>query len=400
MIRKLLPFLVFGGLVALAAVFLFNRPEAPRLPETPPEGITVETRIVNPVDYPVVLQSYGTVRPRTENTLFAQVAGQITAASPNFRAGGFFEQDEMLLRVDPRDYEAAAASARANLVAAEQALQEEEAQAEQVLQDWQRLGNGEPASPLVLRKPQLEAARAAVESARAALDQAELDLERTQIHAPYAGRVLEAAVDVGQIINTSTELAQIYAVDVVEVRLPVKNRDLAYIRLPESFRHDAGIASDLPDVTLISRLVGEQRWAGKIVRTEGAIDTATQQLYVVARIEDPYGRKARGRQPLKINQYVTATITGDTVPGALVIPNSAIYQNSYIYVVEDGVLRRRDIAIAWQNDTEAIIGAGLQAGDALVLTPLGQVISGTPAILAGAADAVAPERAPPSARKP
>lgn len=394
MMKKLLPVLVFGGLAALAALFVLNRPETPRLPGAPPAGIAVETLTVTPVDYPVRLQSYGTVRPRTENTLYAQVAGQVTAVSPNFRAGGFFEQDEMLLRVDPRDYEAAVASARANLVAAEQALQEEEAQAEQVLQDWQRLGNGEAASPLVLRKPQLEAARAAVDSARAALARAELDLERTQIRAPYAGRVLQATADVGQIINTSTELAQIYAVDVVEIRLPVKNRDLAYIRLPESYRHNTATTANLPEVTLISELVGEQRWAGRIVRTEGAIDTGTQQLYVVARIDDPYGSKAEGRQPLKINEYVTATIKGDIVPGALVIPNSAIYQGSYVYVVEDGVLRRRDVRIAWQNDTEAIIGAGLAAGDALVLTPLGQVISGTPAIVAGAADAAEPARKP------
>jgi RND family efflux transporter MFP subunit len=390
MIKKLLPFIVLGGLIAVAALFLLNRPEAPRLPAAPSEGIAVETLTVTPVDYRIMVESYGTVRPRTENTLFAQVAGQIVSTSPNFRAGGFFEQGEVLLRVDPRDYEAAVAGARANLVAAEQALQEEEAQAEQVRQDWQRLGNGEPAPPLVLRLPQLEAARAALESARAALRQAELDLERTGIRAPYAGRVLQAAVDVGQIITSSTELAAIYAVDTVEIRLPLKNRDLAYIRLPESYRFNASNANALPDVTIISNLVGEQRWAGKIVRTEGAIDTGTQQLYVVARIDDPYGQKARGRQPLKINQYVTATIAGETVAGALVIPNSAIYQGSYVYIVEDGVLRRRDIDIVWQNDTEAIVASGLAAGDALVLTPLGQVISGTPAILAGTAAGAPP----------
>ncbi|MCC6209303.1 MAG: efflux RND transporter periplasmic adaptor subunit [Gammaproteobacteria bacterium] len=396
MIKKLLPVFVLGGMIALAALFMLNRPETTRLAGPPPAGIAVETLTVTPTDYQIILQSYGTVRPRTENTLFAQVAGQITAVSPNFRAGGFFEKDEVLLRVDPRDYEASASSARANLVATVQALQEEEAQAEQVLQDWQRLGDGEPASPLALRKPQLEAARAAVDSARAALKRAELDLERTQVRAPYAGRVLQATVDAGQIINTSTELAQIYAVDVVEIRLPVNNRDLAYIRLPESYRHDANTATDLPEVTFTSRLVGEQRWTGRIVRTEGAIDTGTQQLYIVARIDDPYGRKAHGRQPLKINEYVTAAIKGDIVPGALVIPNSAIYQGSYVYVAEDGVLRRRDIRIAWQNDNEAIIDKGLTAGDALVQTPLGQVITGTPAILAGKTNAVAsgpdPER--------
>ena len=66
------------------------------------------------------------------------------------------------------------------------------------------------------------------------------------------------------------------------------------------------------------------------------------------------------------------------------IPNSAIYQGSYVYTVEDDILRRRDIEIAWQNDIDAVVDNGLELGMDLVMTPLGQVTSGIRVSVLGA----------------
>ncbi|WP_133493637.1 efflux RND transporter periplasmic adaptor subunit, partial [Alcanivorax sp. 24] len=153
--------------------------------------------------------------------------------------------------------------------------------------DWERLGKGEQASSLVLRKPQLAAAEASVLSAQATLEKAKLDLERTKITAPYAGRVLSRSVDLGQVVSNNMELASIYAIDRVEIRLPIKNKDLPFINLPEQFRDGAkNSAGSL--VKFSSDLVGKQQWQGQVIRTEGAIDESAQQLYVVAQINDPY----------------------------------------------------------------------------------------------------------------
>nr|WP_245635040.1 efflux RND transporter periplasmic adaptor subunit [Marinobacterium profundum] len=377
MIRKILPIFVFAVFVAAAALIMLNRPEASRNSSPPVASVRVEVQVLQPQDYQVRLQSYGVVRPRTQSTLLPQVAGEILEIGADFREGGFFEQGELLLRIDARDYEAALATARANLAQAEQALQEEQAQAEQALQDWRRLGNSEAPPALVSRQPQLAAARASMGSAQAAVRQAQLNLERTRILAPFAGRVLSKSVDVGQLVNSSTTLAEIYAIDYVEVRLPLKNPDLEYIRLPEAYRFDNATEQALPVVTLNSTLAGSQSWQGAIVRTEGAIDSSSQQLHVVAVIDDPYGLKAQGRQPLKINQYVSAQIEGRLLQSVLVIPNSTLYQGSYVYLVDDGLLRRQEVEVLWQNDTQALIGTGLKAGEQLVTTALGQVSSGT-----------------------
>ncbi|MCV6589066.1 MAG: efflux RND transporter periplasmic adaptor subunit [Marinobacterium sp.] len=400
MIRKLiLPVLVLVLLGAASAWIMSNPPQAKRRPPQKAPQLTVETMRIAPQAFSITLDSYGRIRPRTQSTLLPQVAGEIVWISAKFRTGSFFEKGEALLKIDPRDYEAQVASARASLASARQKLAEEQAQAEQAAQDWRRLGNRAAAPALVQRKPQLAAARASVESARAALKIAELNLERTEIRAPYTARVLNKNVDIGQLVSTGTTLATLYAVDYVEVRLPLQNRDLKYIDLPERYRFDDNQPVAEPDVTITSELVRTEHWQGRVVLTEGAIDDSSRQLYVVAQIDDPYGKAAAGRVPLKVGQYVTARIQGRTVQDALVIPNRAIYQGSYVYKVVDGVLQRSDVSIDWQNGSHAVIGNGLQSGDQLVITPLGQVVSGTPVKQAGEQAAPGREKAEPGQQK-
>lgn len=383
-LKKLIPAAIFLGLVLIAVLIRMNPPETPQRPQFSGPSMTVETIPVLPRDYQIMLQSYGTVQPRTRSMLVAQVGGQIVEINENVRDGGFFEQGDVLGRIDPRDYEADVQIAQAALADANQALAEAIARSEQAREDWERLGNdGEP-SDLVLRIPQLEAARARVQSAESALTKAKLDLERTRIVAPFAGRVLRKLVDIGQVVSTNAQLAEVYATDVVEIRLPLRNRDLRFIDLPERYRHSDAEESNGTDAIIKSDLIGEDEWQAKLVRTEGAIDESARQLHVIAQIEDPFGRHNEGRSLLKIGQYVTAEIKGKLLPDALVIPNRSIYQGAYVYTVEEGILRRRDVDIAWQNDIEAVIQSGLEPGADLVMTPLGQVTSGIRVSIMGA----------------
>jgi RND family efflux transporter MFP subunit len=374
--KKLLPLAIFGGLLLIAVIIRMNPPEVPQRPAFSGPMMTVETRIVAEQNYPIVLESYGTVQPRTRSILVAQVGGQIVSVNPNVRDGGFFEEGDVLANIDARDYEADVRIAGALLTDARQTLAEAEARTNQAREDWDRLGNTGEAPDLVLRIPQLEAAKARIISAESTLRKAELDLERTQIIAPFAGRILRKLVDVGQVVSPNTQLAEIYATDVVEIRLPLRNRDLPFIDLPESYRFGNVTRATGGQVVIHSDLGGEESWNATLIRTEGAIDEVARQLHVIAQIDDPFGRSNEDHAPLKIGQYVTARLEGKTIPGALVLPNNTIYQGTYVYTVEDEILRRVNIEIAWQNDDEAVIGAGLQSGDVLVTTPLGQVTSG------------------------
>ncbi len=387
LMKRFLPVVVLGGFVVLTLLITANKPSSNRRTAPPVSHLSVETYTIKPQFYQVEIESFGTVQPRTQSQLVSQVSGQVIEISPNFRNGGFFNQGDVLVSIDPRDYDIAIETAAAELASAEVALLEEQARAQQARREWTSSANNSAATKatdFVLRKPQVAAAKAQVASASANLRQARLNRERTQIKAPYAGRILNKNVDVGQVVSQNTALADIYAIDFVEVRLPLQNSELNFIELPELNRFQSQALDerfdDNPDVFIHSDLGGtEQHWDGKLVRTAGAIDDQSHQLHVIAQIDDPYGEKMSGRLPLKIGQYVTATIKGRLLDDAIVVPNAAVYQGSYVYVVvKDNILERRNITIAWQNARDAIVSRGLGAGEQLVLTPLGQVSSGTP----------------------
>jgi RND family efflux transporter MFP subunit len=381
--KRLIPLAIFAGLILVAVLIRMNPPETPQRPSFAGPQMVVETRTVERQNYQVWLQSYGTVQPRTQSVLVAQVGGQIVSINANVRDGGFFEAGDVLAQIDPRDYEADVRISEASLADARTSLAEAEARTVQAREDWERLGNPGDAPELVLRIPQLDAANARIKSAESALEKARLDLERTKIVAPFAGRVLRKLVDVGQVVSQNTQMAEIYATDVVEIRLPLRNRDLGFITLPESFRYSNGESAADSEVTIMSDLIAKEAWKAMLVRTEGAIDESARQLHVIAQIDDPFGPENAGKSPLKIGQYVTAEISGDQLADVLVIPNNSIYQGSYVYIVENEVLRRRDVVIAWQNDNDAVIANGLDHGDQLVVTPLGQVTSGIKVSIAG-----------------
>lgn len=379
--KLILPVAVLTGTVFLYSFIMSNPPEAQRRGPSKASQMSVQVEKIESKDYPIVLESYGTVQPRTQSGLVSQVGGQITYVSDQFREGGFISKGDVLVIVDDRDYLAEVNIAKSGLLSAQQGLVEEQARVDQAATDWKRLGNSKTPSDLVLRKPQLEAAKAKVLSAEAQLQKARLSLERTKITAPYNGRILTKLVDYGQVISGNTKVADIYATDYVEIRLPIKNKDLALMTLPEEFQDEAGTVADAKQILFKSDLVGDQKWLGKAVRTEGAIDEKSQQLYIVGQIDEPFVKGAHKTNqrsvPIKIGQYVTADIQGKTLSDAIVIPNKAIYQGSYVYIVVDGLLRRTEVSVRWQNDEDAVIDKGLSPGDLLVVTSLGQVSSGT-----------------------
>ncbi|MDH5528095.1 MAG: efflux RND transporter periplasmic adaptor subunit [Nitrospirota bacterium] len=396
-VRIALPALVVGAGVGIGMVLMSTGPEAER--RTPPPSVpTVEAVRVAEQDFPVTVTTRGTVTPRTQSTLIPEVAGRVVWINPNLRGGGFFEAGDTLLRIDATDYENAVTVARAELARARLALEQEEAQSAQALRDWEALGMGGEPAGLALRRPQLETARADADAAAARLTQAEVELSRTRLRAPYAGRALEKKVDVGQYVSPGTVLATVYAVDYVEVRLPLTDRQLAYVDLPERYRGENAAGTRGPAVTLSAQVGGlTQRWKGRIVRAEGAIDTASRQLFVVAQVDDPYARRGDS-PPLKIGQFVEAEIAGRTLHQVFVLPRQAMEADGAVRVITpENTLSRRPVTVAWSGDDRVVIADGLRAGERVSVTPMPYAADGAPVRVQGDPE---PERRPGGPGKP
>ena len=373
-LKIILPIIVLIiGMLGAYALVKSRAVVQPKPTEAPPPLVRVQS--VYPTDFQLVIPAQGTVAPRTQTTLISQVAGQIIDVSPAFANGGFFEKNDVLLTIDPRDYEAAVAQAQVQVAQAKLRLTREEEESAIARDEWKRLGNGEP-TDLVLRKPQIDEARATIAAAEGALMRANLNLERTQIRAPYPGRVRTKNADVGQFVNPGSPLGQIYAIDYAEVRLPVPDDQLAYLDLPLSFRNNPHHNSG-PDVRFHATFAGrEHTYMGRIVRVEGEIDARSGMIALVGRVDNPYRQRDSNTPPLAVGMFVTAEILGHHAENVVVIPRAALRGKNRVLVVTDNRLYYRTIDILRADAEKVVVKNGLKSGDQLCVSPLDTVVDG------------------------
>ncbi|MFT7559998.1 MAG: RND family efflux transporter MFP subunit [Flavobacteriales bacterium] len=412
------------GFALIIAVLFFSRPSQKRQFTPPSTHLSVQAIRVEERNFQTYIQSYGLVQAKIKNQVFSQVSGRIDYIAENFRDGAHFNKDEILLKIEQDDYDIALALSEAKLAEAESNLAEEQARVTQAKTDWQRLERSTAASSLVLRQPQLKAAEAKLAGAIAEVRRAQLDVERCTIRAPFTGRSQSLSVDMGQYINSNSLLGEIFASSNFEVRLTIKNKDLAYLDLP---------TNNIPVNTTVKLFAGdvaqpsnEKYWPAQLVRTASHIDDDSRQLYVVAALKssnleaitqetitletitqeaitlDTASRSITQAGSTLENmrsannerhrtdaapysgQYVKALIPSKTIPNAISIANTSIYQGRYVYVYRDGALYRQDIQLRWQGPSYSLLSSGLNHGDILVSTPLGQVNSGTEALITNA----------------
>lgn len=391
-----IPVAILGVGIAVVWLLWLTRPMADPAPvELIPPLIRVQT--LGSQELQLVVEAQGTVAPRTESELKSQVSGELLWVSPALVPGGFFDSGDRLLEIDPVDYEADLERARAQLARA----QSEAGRARKENARQRRLADRSVSSQARIDDAENAAhvAEAGLREAQAQLGRAERDLQRTVVYAPYPGRVRSERVDLGQFIARGESLARIYAVDFAEVRLPIPDRELRYLDLPLGYREsvvtdsaetDEAYPVDSlvevgsgtmygPQAILRAEFAGKQHeWAGRIVRTEGEIDPKSRMVTVVARVEDPYGRRTEDtRPPLAVGLFVEVEISGRIIPEAIVIPRSALRQGSRVLVLDSGNrLHYRPITVLRTERELVIVEAGLQSGERVAVSPMPDAIEG------------------------
>ena len=324
--RILTPVVIILLASGATAAMIWQKKE-PEKNEVEESVVMVETINLKSRDMNFRISSQGNVTPHTETTLVSEISAVILEVSPDFVAGGFFRKGDVLLRLDPSDYEVALQQARANVLSMKARLSQEDAQAEQAKKEWDLSGRPRSAAPsIALRTPFLEEARANVLSAEADLKKAERKLGLTVIRAPYDGMVKEKLVDIGQYVSTGSQLASTFAIDFAEVRLPLTDQDIAYLDLPRPSEMLGVDQIKGPEVELTSVIGGDlYTWPANIVRTEGVIDQRTRVHYAVARVADPYGLNEGHNKPtLPMGSFVKASIKGMRVKDVIAVPLTAI----------------------------------------------------------------------------
>ena len=318
--------------------------------------------------------SQGTALPRTTILLISEVSGKVVSVSDKFNAGKFFQKNDLLLEIDPRDYELSLAQARLKVAQANLRLQMEEKEATVSSKEWKLLNQGEPTG-LQAREPQLAEARATLDAAKATEESALRNLDRCRIRAPFDGMVSKANVRPGQFVSAGIQLGEIFATDVSEVRLPLSTSDLSFINLPKP--NKPLNIDKAPKVILINK-VGEesQEWMGSIVRSEENVDPINRMVYVVAKVDDPYSLKNNNKALLRRGTFLKATINGRTAKKIIAIPRTALRGKDRVWIAEDGKLIYRKVKPVYLDENLAIISEGIDSNEQIIVSLLAGVIDG------------------------
>ncbi len=361
--------IVFAGL-GFAGLIIST---GPKLEQKPPisNAPLVRTWVADVQTVQMSSVTHGSVLPRTESELIPEVSGRVVDISPVMVSGGFFKKDDLLLKVDPLDYEVALEQARASLASARSELTNARKAHDRLLDLAKRQSASQSQQDDALNR--LRFAQASIREATARLSRAARDITRTNITAPYDGRVRSERVDIGQFVTRGAPIASLYATDVAEVRLPIHDEELAYLELALAGPTD----KNLPAVILRARFAGEDHtWDGRIVRTEGELDPKTRMINIVAQVQSPY-QQSDSRPPLAVGLFVEAEIIGKQVDNVFVLPRSALQANEQVYVVTDeNRLQFRDVEVIRIVDEDVYVIDGFKRGETISLSTVNNAIEG------------------------
>lgn len=360
-----------------------------------PEARIIKTRVtaLRVEDIRTSVRTRGVVRAYNEVSLTPQVPGKIIRILPGFEDGAFFSKGDVLVELDPLDLQTAVIAAQAQVARAKSSHAQEQTRAQQARLNWEDLGYDEQPNELVLRLPQLREAEANVDSALAQLEQARRNEERAKVRAPFDGRVRRRTVGLGQSVGPGTPLGTVFAIDRAEVRLPIRAQDMRFLRLPEG-PEDPPLPVELRDALNPTGPV----WTGMIIRTEGALDASSLDLFAIAQVLDPFGRKS-GDPPLRIGQPVVARIPGRVLEDVIAVPRAAVRQLNRIFIIDpnDLTLRAHTIESVWSDEERVVVrdpaltDGSLLATTHLIYAPEGSKVEILPDPLAETTSAVAIE---------
>lgn len=372
LLNAILCLAILGG--SVAAIIIINRtePTAQQVNNRRKSAALVETVIVNRGSYSPQLVVLGTVQPAQDIVLSPRVRGQVMELSPKFVPGGMVREGELLLQVDPADFENAVSIRNSELEQAQADFEIEEGRQSLAKQELELLGDsiGEINRALVLRRPQFASIKSRVSAAKAAVERAELDLKRARVVAPFDAMVLRRDVNVGSQVGPGDDLGQLVGIRQYWVMAAIAVRNLRWVQFPDGNHEGSSVTLWNTD----SWGAGVKR-QGMVSRMIGALDQQTRLARVMITVDDPLGRKS-DVPPLILDTLIEARIAGKPIDNVIRLNREYVHDGDTVWVMEDGKLKIREAKIDFRDPDFAYIRDGLESGDEVVTTTLVTVADG------------------------
>ncbi|MBW2568989.1 MAG: efflux RND transporter periplasmic adaptor subunit [Deltaproteobacteria bacterium] len=396
--------------LTVAALLVTLRPKAKHQVKTE-TGRLVEIMSVKSEDLNMIIDGYGTVKPRETLKLAAEIKGQVFDVDSSFKEGSFIKKGAVLIKIDPRIYrlevdrqkiqieqteaeikklrqeiknfdasikitKANAALARNDFerlkklsiknVVAQATLDQAE---QRYLASLERLQGFE--NQLNLTGPLKERLEAQLDMGKVMLCQAKLDLEKTDIIAPFDGWVLIKDVEKGRYVNAGQYIGSVYSDGALDVEIRIPTKDIKWF--VTDWKQDA-----MPDVEIIFRGNNSpHKWRGRVARIKAQVDEKTRTLPVVVEIDrNSIKDKTRGGVQLRPGTFVTALIKGKKIKQVFVLPRYVIHAGDMVYIMTDNRLKIRPVNILRKVRDSVYIDKGLSDGELVVKSPLSGVVDG------------------------
>ena len=372
MIKYLRPLIIIGISTAIAAVlYMLGQISPDAIQEKDPMDVNVQ--ILTPIDYQIKIKSTGTTTPITQTVLTSEVGGEVIYRSKKFSEGSSVISGEFLAKIDDTDLQLQYKNALLQLASAEVQFAVQQAEAEIAQEAWDQVGEGIP-QELTTKKPQLKQAKAALEVAKAQVQSAEKKLNKTEITAPYTGRIQNINIDLGSTIIPGQPVGSMYTSNEIEVTLSVKDSDLQFLDIPMDGRK---LNPDQKSIVVIKSLYkGEmQEWAGNLERVDGVIDPMTRMIKLIANFKNNFIEETKPILPIGL--FVEAEINGKQLEDIFMIPNSALTPNDeLLFLNQDDALEIRKVSVLTKMKNHILVKEGMKAGERVVVSKLSIATNG------------------------
>ena len=357
--------LVAGFLVMILLISL--KSELPkRKPVIQPKTVQSEVVRLHEIDSEVI--GLGRLTSSQPVTLYSEVVGILEAGSIPFLPASIFKKGDLLFKVDERQTRLELNSLKSDFMnALASVLPEIKVDFPDEYQKFQsyfdkcdfnsRLSDLPETNN---QKIKLFLTRFNVYKLFYSVKNMEIRLEKHYFYAPFDGSVISADLRKGSTVRTGSAVGQIINLENLEVEVPVAAKDIAWIDRSKVVR------------LISSEISGE--WKGHIKRIGKNIDERTQTVPVFIGIDK------NGHDQLINGVFLKAIIPGRIVHSAVSVPNRAVYNESYVYLVKNGKLEFMPVRIARRQLDHVIINYGIASGDTLVTELLQGIAPGMPAI--------------------
>lgn len=374
--KLLLPVVILGAGGAATWYLMNTAPQVERV-SAPPQAPVVQVVAPQRNGFARRVEAFGSVRPAEQVTIAPEVSGRVIEIHDSLEPGGLLVAGDVLLRIDPEEYELSLAEAEGALAEAEAALAVERGRQRVAEREWELFGKDLPDAELgrelALREPQLRQAEARIASAKSLVRQAELRLKRTTIRAPFDAIVLDESVDLGQLLNEGQEVASLAGTDAFWVLASVPADRLGAVL--EAAASEGDTVRVYSDVDLSA---GQGPRPGRLVRHLGQVDPEGRMAQVLVSIPDPlHLHHAADSFPLPLNSYVRVEIDAGAIDGVAAIPRRGIRENSEVWVSDaEDKLAVRAVEVVWRQGEEIAVKDTFEEGDQLIVSAVGDPLPG------------------------